>query len=608
MVFKRRAGLLLSSALAGACLAAAPALAQDAAQTDKLQRQVNELQKQLQALEGQISDAKQQAKAAQKSAQSAEKNAQTAQQALQNVPPGVFDQAHPGSPLYTKAPPSLLPAGVTVSFANSFIEAAGVWRQHNEVADGASNAPFSSMPFPNSPLYHEDELRFSARQSRIAAAIEGDIDQAQRLGAYYEMDFLGAGVTANSRESNSYQPRIRQAFLSYDNDNYHFHLMAGQGWSMLTQNRVGITPLYENIPLTIDAQYVTGFNWARQPEFRFVEDWNKVAWFGVSVESPQINFPSNSVGILGAGSQSAAATAIGGVNGSSSVGGQTVPPGLTLNDLNVCQASGLLDSATGCSADEYPDIIEKFALDPGWGHYEVVGLQRFFSDRVYTALEGSGTNKTHTGWGIGGSFLVPAWPKVVDVQGSVLTGEGLGRYGSAQLPDATIGPGGGLVPLRTTQALLGLVAHPWDSLDVYAYAGEESVNSSFWSNGKTNGGYGNPLFLNNGCLLENQGSGPAGYNDAIAGTTCTANAKDVQEITVGFWQNLYQGAYGRLRFGVQYEYFKIDSFAGVPGPVTTTVKAGVTTTSTPNEGINPYNQAVFVSLRYYPFNPPAAPK
>jgi len=48
----------------------------------------------------------------------------------------------------------------------------------------------------------------------------------------------------------------------------------------------------ENIPLTIDAQYVVGYNWARQPQIRFVEDWNKIAWFGVSIESPQLYFRS----------------------------------------------------------------------------------------------------------------------------------------------------------------------------------------------------------------------------------------------------------------------------------------------------------------------------
>ena len=52
-------------------------------------------------------------------------------------------------------------------------------------------------------------------------------------------------------------------------------------WSLLTQNRVGILNSTENIPLTIDAQYVVGFNWARQPAIRYVQDVGKIAWFGV---------------------------------------------------------------------------------------------------------------------------------------------------------------------------------------------------------------------------------------------------------------------------------------------------------------------------------------
>ena len=87
------------------------------------------------------------------------------------------------------------------------------------------------------------------------------------------MDFLGAAPTANSRESNSYTPRIRQAYFAYDDDNWHSHFSAGQMWSLLTQNRVGILNGTENIPLTIDAQYVAGFNWARQPAIRYVQDW-----------------------------------------------------------------------------------------------------------------------------------------------------------------------------------------------------------------------------------------------------------------------------------------------------------------------------------------------
>jgi hypothetical protein len=588
MVVKRRRGILLSSALLSASLLTASPVLADDAQTEELQRQINAMQQQLKKLQQQVV---QNQKAAQE-AKAAAEQAKPAQQAQtgQVSPADLYDVANtaskPGS--YFKAQPIGLPGGVKVSFGG-FLELAGVWRQRNEVAD-INDPPFSTLPFSNSPLYHEGEFRFSARQSRIAIKAAGDIDAAQHLQGYYEMDFLGAGVTANSRESNSYQPRIRQAFVSYDNDNSHFHVVAGQAWSLLTQNKSGELPLSENLPLTIDAQYVVGFNWARQPQIRFVQDWGKNVWFGVSVESPQVNFASNSIGVVGGPSQGATS---GGLTGSTNVG-SPLPPGITVNDLNACQASGLLDSATSCSTDEFPDVIEKLAVDPGWGHYELYGLQRFFSDRVYeTAIEGSGTNKTTFGWGVGGSLLVPAIPKFVDFQASVLTGEGTGRYGSSQLADVTIGPSGALEPLRTTQFLLGLVGHATPDLDIYAYAGQEQVNSKFWTVGATPIGYGNPLYANTGCLLENQGAGTAGFNDPIAGTTCTANVQKTQELTVGFWQNIYKGTYGRVTAGASYEYLKLHAFPGAPGPITAT--------STPNEGLNPSNQVVMMSLRYYPF-------
>ena len=68
-------------------------------------------------------------------------------------------------------------------------------------------------------------------------------------------------------------------------------------WSLLTQNRVGILNGTENVPLTIDAQYVAGFNWARQPAIRYVQEVGQISWFGVSVESPTTNFASNGNGV-----------------------------------------------------------------------------------------------------------------------------------------------------------------------------------------------------------------------------------------------------------------------------------------------------------------------
>ncbi len=68
-----------------------------------------------------------------------------------------------------------------------------------------------------------DSVDFHARQSRFALATNTDVDGAS-LKTYIEMDFM---VTPNGDEriSNSYTPRLRHAFLQYNN------WLFGQTWS-----------------------------------------------------------------------------------------------------------------------------------------------------------------------------------------------------------------------------------------------------------------------------------------------------------------------------------------------------------------------------------------
>jgi hypothetical protein len=588
MVVKRRLGVLLAGTVLGASfLITAPAFADDA----QMQQQINAMQRQLQAMQDQLAQTKKQAAAAQQ-------QASTAQQQVQNIPPNIYNA---DLPVPTKGPPSWFDT-VHVSLAGSFIAMEGAWRQRNEASSGATDPPFGTIPLQNSPLYSENELRFSAQQSRIALKVTGDIDPAQHLKGYYESDWLGAGVTANSRESNSYNLRIRQAYFEYDNDLWGFHFAPGQQWSLLTQDRVGMLPGSENTPLTIDAQYVAGFNWARQPEIRFVKDWNKVAWFGVSIAAPQTAFASNGNGVAGA-------PAIGTPGPGTQVAlaspntGLTVPPGLVVNPGTNCNASGLLNSTTICSNNIAPDIIEKFALDPGWGHYEVLGLQRWFTDSVAPAVGAaaataiapgaSWSQKTNFGWGVGGNVLMPVWPKFVDLQGSILYGQGIGRYGSSQLADVVIGPNGSVQPITSLQFLVGGVAHPFAGNDIYVYYGQEQTQSKPWTVGGVQGGWGNGAFPDACGLLSGGSTDSVGFNGAS--TTCAANVQRVREITVGFWQDIYKGDLGRARVGLQYEFVTLDLFSGATAIPTVAAASA-------NTGLHPNNNIVFFSLRYYPFN------
>ena len=567
MVFQRKFRMVLAGTVLGAShLMATSAYADE----EQLQRQINAMKRQLEAMQRELAQTrKQSAQPVQQRAGSPPAQPVVARNGNEIIIPGPPPAGGGGIP--TKALPSWFD-GIHVSMAGSFIAVEGAWRQHSEVSDGASDPPFGSpgLPLQNSALYNEREFRASAQQSRIALKVSGDIDPNQHLKGYYEMDFLGASTDANNRESNSFTPRIRQAYGEYDNDIYHFHVAAGQAWSLLTQNRVGMLPGSENVPLSIDAQYVVGFDWLRNPQIRFVQEWNKMASFGVSIEQPATVFP-----------------------GAPSASTVSPPAPIVTSINNTCTGASHLNATTTCSNDIAPDIIEKVALDPGFGHYELLGLQRWFTDEVANAtVPNSWSQQVTFGWGVGGSVLLPVIPKWLDLQGSVLYGQGIGRYTSSQLPDAVVGPNGALTPLTALSFLVGAVGHPFTGNDLYLYYGQDQTYANSWTVAATQGGWGNPSFVNNGCVNQSLTGGTLGtFNTPIGGTTCTFDVQKTQEFTIGFWQDVYQGDMGRVRVGGQYEYVKLTAFPGV-----------ATGSGTPNQGLSVNNNIAFFSLRYYPFN------
>jgi hypothetical protein len=341
--------------------------------------------------------------------------------------------------------------------------------------------------------------------------------------------------------------------VAYDNTDHGVHFLAGQAWSLLTQNKVGIIARQENAPLSIDYFNVVGFDYTRNWQIRLVKDFHKTFWLGVSVESP------------------ATLTAAGNIPGTVN--------GVLVNFSNLA-AGGFLNGVN-VTTDQAPDIIVKAAFDPGWGHYELFGIQRFFSDGTFCTTPvptGCAINttdsKTSYGRGVGGSVLLPVVPSYLDLQASFMYGSGIGRYGSGQLPDVTIASDGSLAPITALHALAGLVLHATQSLDVYAYAGIERANAKFFDMS----GYGNPAFNNSGCTVTTASSFSTG-----ATPTCIANNHRLSELSIGFWQDLYKGHLGRVAVGAQYEYLKREAFNGVSGAPSTD------------------DSVIYTSLRYYPF-------
>jgi hypothetical protein len=430
-----------------------------------------------------------------------------------------------------------------------FIAMESVYRSRSETADIGSN--FSGVPFSNAPTGHMSETRGTARQSRLSLLAQGDVDADTHLTAYYEMDFLGAAQTANSNQSNSYNLRIRNIYTTIDWDSLGLQLLAGQNWSLVTLNSHGITPRNEVPPATIDAQYVMGFNWKRQPQLRVTKNWNKEFWMAASVENPQTTFAAN-------------AAAASGVT-------------VTNNHAGGSQ----LDSVNNFSLNHIPDFVGKIAWEPMIGdsqplHMEVLGVYRSFYDRVNTAavnglgLPASINNRNVSGGGVGGSIAWSAIPKTLDLQVTAMTGSGIGSYASGSLPDTTFNANGSLAPIQQTSFLGGITWHTSPSLDLYAYGGQEAQQRKNYIVGAATLGLGSPTLNLGGCFVE--------------GGTCSPNIQTADQFVGGLWWKAYQGKFGSFRFGLQYSYTKLYAFTGASGLRPTTD-----------------DSMLFTSIRYYPF-------
>ena len=473
--------------------------------------------------------------------------------------------------LPTIGPSTIFFKGITIT-PGGFLALESTTRSAFLGADIGS-PPYSGIPYSLVPSSHSSEFRFSARQSRVSALMQGDVDPVTHLAGYAELDFLGAAQTANSNESNSYNLRMRHIYGTVDSDFFGAHLLFGQTWSLATMNTKGIMPRQEDVPLTIDAQYVPGFVWQRTPQIRLVKDFDKTLWFALSAENPATTFGGTAPTLLDGG------TIITGVTGGTAVFPNTPVLG-----------GSLFNSANSITLTQMPDIIGKVAWEPTIAdrtiHMEAFGLFRQFTDRIiypYGAPAfpfGSilqNHNDQTTGEGVGGSILVPVVPKTLDVQFSGMTGRGIGRYGTSGFPDVTFRADGSFAAIPETMLLAGAVWHAFPELEIYGYAGEEFQSKSFGFSlpgAHTAFGWGNPSFIDTSCNVEYA---------SWAGAACSGNAQLVRQATVGFWDNIYKGPFGRLSGGLQYSYTNKVGFNGIGGA--------------PSRNENTF----LTSLRYYPF-------
>ena len=387
------------------------------------------------------------------------------------------------------------------------------------------------------------------------------------------MDWLGAGVTSNSNQSNSYLNRQRQIFAQAESAS-GWTITGGQMWSLVTETRSGLQNRTEVLPQTIDAQYTAGFSWERQYGFRVTKAFGtkRKFYLGGSVEEAQTLNP----------------------------GGQTCAPACTFIYQQAGNTGGLLNNGGNTAQQNYsynytPDFIFKAAFEPGFGHYEVFGILREFRDRVYpnataanvaTPLTGASAagafNYSTTAGGIGFNARFPVVPKKLDFGFHFLGGDGVGRYGDATIADVTTRPDGTLSPIRGGSALAGLELHATPKLEVYGYYGGDYLQRQLY--GATgNIGYGILTANTSGCNV--QSITAVGANTPTSTTNsigaCSPVTRDISEFSGGYWYDFYRGSKGRVRQGFQYSFLNKQTWRGTGGSPTANTNM------------------VFTSFRYY---------
>lgn len=461
-----------------------------------------------------------------------------------------------------------------------FVAAETVNRQR--AIGGDVNTQFNGIPFAGQGAGVLSEFNASGRQSRLSLLAEGKLPSATLRG-YFEADFLAAGTTSNDNQSNSYPLRLRQAWAQAEL-NSGWTMTGGQMWSLATEYRHGLANLSEAIPFTIDAQYNVGFTWERQYGFRLVKRIGERFWIGGSVEEAQ----------------------------TLNIGGHNLP---TIAYQEAGNSGGLYNPTANYSFNFAPDLLAKMAYEPSWGHFEVFGVGRFFRDRIYPngpapagaqqpttpSAQGAYTSKAEGG-GAGVNARVFLFSKRLEIAAHTLVGNGMGRYGSAALPDATAHPDGSLELLTGGSALGSAEWHATRRFDLYAYYGGEYAKRAWYQTpytittaGPTFGqpiltGYGAPTNIVSGCYTETLPTNSPNGGGNVVGTAanCNADTRNLQEGTFGYWFRFYKGTRGMLQQGIQYSYVVRHTWQGI----------GDLNNSIPNspKGID---NMWFTSFRYY---------
>ncbi len=362
---------------------------------DSQRGQIDTLKQQLSDRDAQLQQAQQAAQQAQQSAQAAQAAANAEQQTLSSNQEAVTSLQSSVNDLKTNSssivstiqanhaelkkaienPDAIYYKGVTLSPAGSFVAAETVNR--TTAAASGINTAFTGIPLEHSEAAQLSEFYGTGRQSRVALTGQSKLGSTTLIG-HWEADWLTAGVDSNNNQSNSYTLRQRVLYAEAKMAS-GWDVSAGTGWDLAAETTRGLERGTEILPATIDAQYEAGFVWTRQFSFRFTKNIGQHVFAGISIENAETLNP----------------------------GGSGLPTNILIGSGGA--GGGHYNPNANYSFNYAPDLVAKIAVEPGWGHWKLFGIERTFRDRIYPTT-GAAYNDKVVGGGVGGGFRAPIAP------------------------------------------------------------------------------------------------------------------------------------------------------------------------------------------------------
>lgn len=302
-----------------------------------------------------------------------------------------------------------------------FVDFQNIFRTENTGSIVSTN--WGAVPFSNTAAGHLTEYRATGQYSRWNLKINGKYG-ANNLTGYVEGDFNGNDAANVFVGTNPHTFRLRLYFL--DIKRGMWEVLAGQSWSLITPNRVGVSPMPSDLATTyaIDANIHVGVPHSRDGQFRVAVHPNDNFSWAVAIDNPQ-QFTNGEV---------------------------TAPNAFAAVLANTGSGQNQLDgNATAGTPNLFPDIQTKLAFDfkPGGHayHLEAGGLVTSAKVAVLpTAGSGITTFSKHTsvgGGGFGGVNLELV--KNFRVMAYGYYGDGISRYFIGQGPQFVVAP----VPVGT---------------------------------------------------------------------------------------------------------------------------------------------------------------